>query len=103
MKVSLRYTPQAIEDMAEIKQYISEELENPSAAESTVSMIFKQIDNLRGFPDIGPFLKDRIGMITEYRFLIYGSYLVFYIHEKDIVSVYRVLYKKMDYLSILFD
>ena len=78
------------------------ELENPAAAFNTVSKIMKTIRGLESFPDSGSLLSPILEMPTVYRFLVSGSYLVFYRHEGDSVYIVRVLYGRRDYMKILF-
>jgi len=40
---NIHYTPEAEDDLAEIKEYITEELGNPIAAMNTVAKITKRI------------------------------------------------------------
>jgi plasmid stabilization system protein ParE len=100
--VKIRVSPEAANDLREIKEYIAVELENPAAAVSTVSKITKAIRGLAKFPDIGAYLSSKVSIPTDYRFLVVGSYLAFYRHGRDEVHVIRVLYGKRDYMKILF-
>ena len=99
----LYISPEALNDLQEIKKYIATDLENPAAALATVSKITKAIRALNTFPGIGTPLSSIINMPTDYRFLITGHYLSFYRHEGDAVYVVRVLYSKRDYLKILLE
>ena len=99
---TLHISPEASSDLVEIKEYITIELENPTAASNVISKIIKAIRGLEHFPDIGASLSSVIDIPTDYRFLITGNYLSFYRHEGDSVYVVRVLYGKRDYLKILF-
>ena len=98
----LHISPEAFNDLAEIKKYIITELENPIAALNVVSKITKTLRRLERFPGIGTPLASIIDMPTDYRFLVTGNYLSFYRHEGDAVHVVRVLYGKRDYLKVLF-
>lgn len=95
-------SPEARQDLQNIKAYISSELENPSAAQKIVSRIVKTIKGLSDFPNKGVPLQSVIEIQTDYRFLVCGNYLVFYRREKDSVYILRVLYGKRDYIKILF-
>jgi len=98
----LDISPEAQSDLHSIKEYIATELENPSAALNTVSGITKAIRRLRTFPDMGAPLAAIVDIPNDYRFLVYGSYLVIYRHEGNTVFVLRVFYGRRDYLKILF-
>jgi addiction module RelE/StbE family toxin len=99
----LHYSPEAANDLEEIKEYISTELASPVAAVNTVEKITKSIRNLEQFPEIGARLSSVIDIETDYRFLVCENYLAFYrIQTKD-VYINRVFYGRRDYLALLFD
>ena len=82
--------------------YISDELQNPRAAERVVGSITAAIDRLVDFPKMGAALSTVARVESDYRFLVTGSYIAFYrISGKDIY-VDRVLYGRRNYLRILF-
>lgn len=98
----LLISPLAEEDLAEIKNYISVELNNPSAALKIMKQIMKRIRQLIEVPEIGAPLSSVVDIETDYRFLVCGKYLVFYRIEDENVFVSRVFYGKRDYLKLLF-
>jgi plasmid stabilization system protein ParE len=98
----LHVTPEAQDDLHSIKEYISVELANPGAALNTVSKITKAMRRLIDFPDGGVPLSSVTDIPNNYRFLVCGSYLVFYRHESGNVYIIRVLYGRRDYMKILF-
>lgn len=98
----LHLSPEAQEDLSEIKAYIAEDLENPHAALSTVMKITKTIRMLQDHALIGTPLFAVADVNSDYRYLVNGSYMVFYrVAGKD-VFIDRVLYGRRDYLRILF-
>ena len=97
------YSPEALNDLVAIKEYIGVELANPSAAKNTVAKIIKRIRDLKQFAEMGSRLSSVIGIDTDYRFLVCGNYLVFYRVIVRDVYIGRVLYGRRDYLAILFD
>jgi len=99
---SLKISPQAQKDMLEIKEYISEELCNSTAATNVLSIITRRIRKLAEFPLIGAPLSSVINIETGYRFLVCGQYTAFYRYENDTVYVDRVLYGRRDFMRILF-
>lgn len=103
MKAFLVFVPLALSDLEEIKQYISEELENPQAGSAIVQRIMKRIASLQEFPDAGTTLVDCFGMKTKYRYLVCENYLAIYRHEEKTVTIIRILYRKRDYMNFLFD
>ena len=98
----LYLSPEAQEDLSEIKAYIAEDLENPQAALSTVMKITKTIRMLQDHALIGTPLSAVADVNSDYRYLVSGSYMVFYrVAGKD-VFIDCVLYGRRDYLRILF-
>lgn len=100
--VSIKISPRAQKDLLEIKEYISEELCNPKAANNVLSIITKRIRELAEFPLMGAPLSSIIDFETGYRFLVCGQYTAFYRYEDDAVYVDRVLYGRRDFMRILF-
>ena len=99
---NLHISPEARSDLAEIKSYITNELENPIAAMSTVRKITKDIRRLQDQALIGAPLSSIVDTKSDYRFLVSGNYLTFYRVCGRNVYVDRVLYGRRDYLRILF-
>lgn len=98
----LLISPEAKQDLLEIKEYISNELDSPIAARNVTDKIIKQISSLSDFPKIGTMLSSIINMETGYRFLVCGSYTAFYRYIDNTVFVDRILYGKRDFMRILF-
>lgn len=102
MGSSISYSKAALCDLDNIWNHIAHELQNPSAAKRVVDKIMDAVDQLKVFPEMGPLLSAIAGENTGYRFLVSGSYMVFYrLHGKN-VYVDRILYGRRDYLRILF-
>lgn len=101
--IEIRFSPDALEDLQEIKSYITDDLQNETAAENTVRTIMDRIRQLIDFPDMGTPLSSIALTQSDYRYLICGSYTAFYRHEKDIVYIVRVLYGRRDYMRVLFE
>lgn len=98
----LKISPEAKDDLAGIKDYISQELCNSQAAVNLVSQITKKIRGLSEYPGIGAQLSSIMDIQTDYRFLVCANYLIFYRCEDGLVFVSRILYSRRDYLRILF-
>ena len=98
----LHYSPEARNDLAEIKEYISGELANPVAASRMIACIAKRVRKLEQFPEIGTPLSSIVEIDTNFRFLVCKNYLVFYRVEGNAVFINRVLYGGRDYVAILF-
>jgi len=99
---NIRYTPAAKDDLAGIKEYITEQLVNPVAAVSKVAKITKRIRELEQFPEMGTPLSSITNLVTDYRFLVCANYLAFYRIDGNEVKIVRILYGRRDYVTILF-
>ena len=100
--MKLRINPEVIEDIAEIKRYIREELCNPTAADRIAKRIVSAYKGLKTAPFIGATLDSVLEVKTDYRFLVCGNYLIFYKVKDDIISIYRVMNGRRDYCRQLF-
>ena len=103
--MKLRYTPQAIADIREIKDYIRDALHDPSAAERIARSILDGCAALKDFPKIGVGLAAKTDFETDLRMLICGRYIALYRIDNDIntVSVARIIHAQQDYIHILLD
>ena len=100
--IKLRINSSTITDLEDIKSYISKELDNTQAAIDTITKIIETYEKLKDFPFLGKSLSSVINIQTEYRYLLSGKYIIFYKTGNDLVSIYRILYAKMNYLEVLF-
>ena len=100
MKVQV--TPLARNDLKEIRSYISNELQNPTAAVNVAKRIITRIKGLADFPAMGAPLSSIVDIQTDYRFLRCGNYTAFYRYNNKAVYIIRVLYCRRDFVKILF-
>ncbi len=100
--MKLRINPEVIEEIAEIKRYIREELCNPTAADRIAKRIVSAYKGLKTAPFIGAPLDSVLEVKTDYRFLVCGNYLIFYKVKDDVISIYRVMNGRRDYCRQLF-
>lgn len=98
----LRYSPDALNDLDEIFDYIQNELQNPAAAQRTVTGILNAVEKLRDFPEMGSLLSSVTGIESDYRHLVCGSYIAFYRVDDANVFIDRILYGGRDDVRILF-
>ncbi|WP_461207190.1 type II toxin-antitoxin system RelE/ParE family toxin [Clostridium sp. DL1XJH146] len=98
----LRINPIAKRDLIDIKEYITNELDNPTVAVKVVSRIIESYEKLKEFPMLGGDLSLKVDVSTNYRYLISGNYIVFYKVDDIYISIYRILYARRDYTKILF-
>lgn len=98
----ISFSPEAVDDLKEIKRYIKDELCNEQAAKNTVAKILKKIKILSDFPESGSSLSVIIGFDTDYKYLICDNYIAFYRIENKNVLIVRILYGRRNYMQILF-
>ncbi len=98
----INFTPDALEDMKEIKAYITDELCSEQSAINTVKKIMDRVRRLADFPEIGAPLSSIINIEVPYRFLVCGNYTAFYNVDGDEVHIIRVLYGRRNFMHILF-
>ena len=96
------YSPEAREDLNEIKRFISTEYHNPQAAKRIVQQIMQSCSNLRQFPQLGMRLSEKLQRETPLRFLISGNHIAFYRIEGSDIRVTRILDGRTSYLRVLF-
>jgi toxin ParE1/3/4 len=101
--LKLRVNPLAKQDLLDIKDYITNESDNPKAANNTIRKIIESYEKLKEFPLLGMELSSRIDVVTDYRYLVSGNYLVFYKFDDLYVSIYRIIYARRDYINLLFN
>ena len=65
----VRFAPQAIDDLEEIKRYISDDLFNPQAAADIVALVFEKVRTLASMPQTGARLRTDIPMLKVYRLI----------------------------------
>lgn len=98
----IKFSPEAVTDLQQIKSYITEELCNEQAAVNTIANITKRIRMLADFPESGTPLSYIVDFETDYRFLVCGNYTAFYRIENQTVNIVRVLYGRRNFMQILF-
>lgn len=99
----LQLSRAAQKDLLEIKSYIAVDLENPKAAMEAIKRITKKIRLLNDNPLMEAALASISGANSDERFLVCGSYMVFYRITRENIFIDRVLYGRRDYLRVLFD
>ena len=95
-------SPMARADMREIGDYISQKLRNPGAALRMIRRFREAMSSLLEFPESGAPLLAAGKQSAPYRYLVCGSYLIFYHVADGAVYIDRVLYGRRDYMAILF-
>lgn len=101
--MNLEWSPDAIDDIRQTREYIAKTLKNPGAASRIQKMIVSGCKRLKQYPLAGPSLESRTGAATDLRYLICENWLAFYLVLDDTVRIVRVLDGRTDYLQLLFD
>ena len=97
----LFYSPLSRRDLDDIFDYITNELENPSAAKDTVVAILDRAEDLESFPFTGSIVEGLPFTSDEYRFLGIKNYLIFYRVTEAEIFIDRILYAKREYHTLL--
>ena len=102
--MKLRYTPEAISDLQEIKRYIKNTLHNPTAALRISRMILDACSSLKAFPKMGMSIESKTEVETDLRMLICENWVAVYRIEDEsgMISVARIIDARQDYMRILF-
>ncbi len=98
--MKLRINPRVADDLKEIRDHIAED--NEETAEKTVYEIYKSLENIQQFPNIGASLPKRVSFKTDYKYLAHENYIVLYRIRQDFVEIYRVIDRYQDITGILF-
>lgn len=92
----LRYLPLFSEDLSEAAAYISNQLNNPQAAEKLINEVEKSILERAKMPlSFEPFKSNKNRKDTYYRIYV-GNYTIFYVVVDDVMEVRRMLYSARD-------
>ena len=95
-KYTLRYLPLAEQDLSEIVNYIQNNLENPIAAENTLSKIEAAILERLESPEFFAVWQSKKQRPYPYRKINVGNYTVWYVVIDHIMEVRRILYSRRD-------
>ena len=95
------YSPKALADIERIRDYIRDALLNPEASAKSDPDVLDAADSLAAKPrPAAPFRSGR-EILSYYRYLTVGRYLLVYRVQNDKALVIRVLHELQDSLSIL--
>lgn len=97
--IEIKFTDSANKDIRAIKNYVSNDEDNTSL--KVINNLINKIGSLSTFPNMGVSCKNKLGFKTSYRCLICDNYLVFYLFEKEIVFISRIVHGARDYIKEL--
>ncbi len=100
--LKVEVSPQAAEDLLEIKNYIENELKNPIAAHNTLEKIVETYEKLGNYPETGIPVERYVSFPTDYKFVLANNYSIFYRIDGEFVKVIRIIYSRRDFVRILF-
>ena len=90
-----------IQDYEDLELYLANSSMYESNKKKILDLIDRDLDRLKTSPYIGAWLDSRISIPNDYRYLVSVDYLQFYKIFNNVVKVYRLVYAKSDYLTIL--
>ncbi len=92
--LKLRINPLVVSDLREIRDYIAED--NAEYAAKTIKEIYGKFENIQMFPGMGAELSKRVNFRTDYKYAIWGNYLIIYNVGEEYVEIYRVVNRYRD-------
>ena len=103
MSFQVKFTDTAKEDLRSIATYIADQSKDKTIAINFVNELKEKVKILENFPEIGAIPDDRIMKNSDYRFLVYKNYLIFYQYiPKDETSYILAFFNaKRDYSRVM--
>ena len=96
----LRYTPQAMRDMNSVWDEVYQASKNYDVADKYIKDFIDAITP-KQFPAFGIPLRYK-GLFAGFYFIVFKEYMVFYRIKNNYIEVIRIIYKKRNYMQILF-
>ena len=100
MKCEVVFTDIAKSDLREIAIYLAERSKDKQFAIRFVKELQEETKILEAFPESGAIPRDYILKCSEFRFLTYKDYLLFYRYESR-AYVLAVFHGKRDYMRVM--
>lgn len=85
------WSPRALDDLQQGFYFISDE--SPRRAHGWLEQVFRQIERLSHFPEIGHPIPE-LGKRSKYRQIVVGNYRVFHEVRKKKVFIFRILHNR---------
>lgn len=102
MNHRVHYSPEALNDLDSIWDYIIIEFCDIETASGIIGEITSTIERLEDYPELGAELSAFVNMQSNYRFLTVKNHKVFYRIECGEVYIDRILHDKRDFMNVLF-
>lgn len=98
--LKLRINPLVATDLKEIRDYIAED--NPEYAAKTIKEIYGKFENIQIFTGIGADLSPKVSFRTDYKYAVWGNYVIIYKVGKEYAEIYWVVNRYRD-ITRIFD
>ena len=102
MRYNVRYSPEFLNDLLQIGDYIESQFCDPAAADRITSGIMDTTERLAEYPESGARVFLPGGLDSGYRFVTFGEYLAVYRTQFNEVYIVRAVHAKQDYMRVLF-
>ena len=99
MKLHIIMAPDAVKELEEIREYITNILKNPVSAQRITDEIFNAIGQLAESPELGASFSFRVIATTSLRYLVVGNYIVVYRVVDDCIRIIHIFNGRRDYLN----
>lgn len=100
MKYNIVFTDDALLDTDRVYNEVFKACLDNKTTKDYLNELLEKVELISDFPESGTSLY--IGkLLTDYRYIIYKSYIAFYHFDNGTIFVDRILYGKSDYLSTL--
>lgn len=96
--MKLRINPAVAIDLKNIKEYITQD--SQAVAEEVINKLYIQIENIQQFPNVGLNLSKRVRFRTNYKYVIWENYIIFYKIQGEYVEIYHVVNRYQDITKI---
>lgn len=101
MTYTIHITAQAEKDLNEAADYIGYKLMNPTAADRFLDDVSKKVATLSTMPERNKRADDPVLRSWGIRYILVGSYIVFYVIRDKTVYIVRILYGHRNWQQIL--
>ena len=95
------WTNPAIDDLSEVFLFLEVTI-NTDKAEEITTKLYKRVDDLLKFPEMGTVSYDRYGVKSDYRYLVEKPYKILYSVINSIVYVETIYDTRQDPMGISF-
>ena len=102
MRYNVNYSPEFLDDLFQIGEYIESQFCNPATADQITNGIMNSTNVLEEYPETGAKIFLPGGLDSGYRFVVFEDYLAVYQIRFNDVYIARAVNVKQDYMRVLF-